>query len=151
MFETKIIMNKLYYCLIVLIILISSCKKDENITLSDREKMLVAHSWKYNILGIDNDRNNQLDLNLNFLELFPCRKDDVLTFYENKTMKAVDGANVCQASDPQIAIGNWSFIHNDSILQVGTASYNIIYFQSDSALSWIMNGTDRLLVGIKMK
>jgi len=145
-------MNKPIFALIVLMFFYTSCKKDENNnTQSQREQMLTAHTWKYNMLAIDNDANNQADLNLNFLNLFPCRQDDEIVFYSNKSMRVNDGASACQASDPQIAIGNWTFLQNDSILQVGTTAYHIIYFQSDSALSWTMNGSDRVLVGIKKK
>lgn len=89
------------------------CKKDEE-TKTD---LLTSGQWRVTALtltpGIDLDGDGDLDPD--WYSLFEaCDKDDYYVFNANGTYESNEGATKCDPDDPQTDSGTWSFVENET-------------------------------------
>jgi hypothetical protein len=102
---------------IACLILISSCKKDDEPKISKTELLAgkTSKSWKQTA-----GKENGSDY---FSTWASCNKDDVYVFNANKNFELNEGASKCEPTHNQIAdTGVWELKSNDSVLKITTAS-----------------------------
>lgn len=57
----------------------------------------------------------------------PCYLDNTMVFHTIGTVIGGEGANKCNAGDPQTTSGTWVFINNETVLVVNdTTIYNVL-------------------------
>jgi hypothetical protein len=116
---------KYFATILTLTILITSCTKEKI------KSELILGDWQINALTVDPPQvvNNIIITNL-YAQMEDCDKDNTLSFFDNKTYKADEGATNCDSLDPQNISGNWMFLNNETelrlIYQSDTIVYNVI-------------------------
>jgi hypothetical protein len=116
---------KYIQAILVLTVLLSSCTKEKS------KSELILGDWRANALTVDPPQvvNNVVITDL-YAQMEDCDKDNTLSFYENQTYKADEGATNCDSLDPQNISGNWIFLNNETelrlIYQSDTIVYNVI-------------------------
>ena len=98
---------------IACIVLISSCKKDDEPKISKTELLAgtTSKSW-IQIAGKENGSDE-------FSSLPTCYKDDILVFRTDKSYEWNEGATKCDPGDPQVYItGNWAFKSDETVIQL---------------------------------
>ena len=105
---------------LICLVSISSCRKDSGEPDNQNEKMIVGKNWKLTAYTEDGD-----DV---FFELYDaCERDNIETFFADKTFKIDEGATKCDPSDPQTsASGNWSISGNKLTLSAPGLSLQFV-------------------------
>lgn len=108
--------------ILALIVLFSSCTKEKS------KSELIIGDWQINALTIDPPQvvNNVVITDL-YAQMEDCDKDNTLSFFDNKTYKADEGASNCDSLDPQNISGNWMFLNDESELRLIYQNDTIIY------------------------
>jgi len=114
-------MKYLYFVLAVTF-LFSSCKKEKS------KKELLLGDWKRITMTIDppQDVGGAIITDL-YAQMEDCDKDNIYSFYENKTYKADEGATKCDSAEPQSFSGNWQFLNNETELKIIYMNDTVVY------------------------
>jgi Lipocalin-like domain len=120
-------MKNVIQCLsvVALAFTLFACKKDA--ATPTKTELLTAHAWK--ITASEATLNGvKQDI---FAQMSTCERDNFETFKTDKTFVSDEGATKCDPSDPQTAQGKWTFLTNDTKLELtvtdGGSSYTITY------------------------
>ncbi len=106
-------MKKTFFALVALLAL-ASCHKDKS-----RTALLTDHCWI--ITGITSDP--AIDVNGTsvtdiYAQQDACSKDNVSCLEPDGTYTTHEGASRCNATDPQIIFGIWSFNSDETVLTI---------------------------------
>jgi len=109
-------------------LLITSCQKksDPEPNQTSKTDHLTASTWKVIDVGIDLNKDGQIDPSGSALSVFPCLADNTLLFKKDNTGTADDGATRCSTSDPQTTTINWSFADAEKSLNISNSSISLI-------------------------
>jgi hypothetical protein len=105
-------LNALIYA-IACIVLISSCKKDDEPSVSKTELLAgkTSKSWKQTA-----GKENGSDY---FSDYDDCDKDDLYVFNANKNFEYNEGASKCDPNYTQVIdSGNWELETNDTVVKI---------------------------------
>jgi Domain of unknown function (DUF5004) len=110
-------MKKITYIVTLAILLFSmGCKKDNDKPNQSRMDLITAGQWKIIALtlvpGYDIDGDGDLDTDI-FQDFDICEKDDFYVFKSNGIFEVNEGPSKCDASDPQVVSGSWSFANQE--------------------------------------
>lgn len=107
---------------LMLLVLMSSCKKDKDADLS-RTDLLTNKPWRLiSEVETASNSNNSKD---NFQALDTCQKDDLTIFKRDNTVTYEEGPTKCSANDPQVfATGTWAFINDESRILYSIPGFN---------------------------
>ena len=111
---------------IVLALIISGmftqCKKDKDKDIQQsKTDMLTSGQWRI----IAHTSNPGFDWNLDgtketdlYSVYEPCEKDNYVVFKKDGTFETNEGATKCFSSDPQSEAGTWSFVDNETKINI---------------------------------
>ncbi|HYJ37611.1 MAG TPA: DUF5004 domain-containing protein [Chitinophagaceae bacterium] len=110
-------MKKITYILTLAILVFSlGCKKDNDKQNQTRMELITTGQWKIIALtqvpGYDIDGDGDLDTDI-FQDFDICEKDDYYIFKSNGIFDVNEGPSKCDASDPQVVSGSWSFANQE--------------------------------------
>ncbi len=114
-------LNAIIYA-IACIVLISSCKKDDETPSVSKAELLAgktSKAWR-KTAGKENGSDY-------YTTLPTCYKDDITVFSANKNFEFNEGATKCDSGDPQIIEADtWEFKSNETIINVFETDYKIL-------------------------
>lgn len=101
---------------------LGACSKnsDKKSTL----ELLTQSTWKYQILGLDADKNGEVDAEDPSFEA--CSKDDTYLFKTDNTGVFDEGATKCDPTDPQTGSFAWQLLNGDKQLVFDGETYTIL-------------------------
>ena len=110
-------MKKTFSTLALALLLLSlGCKKDNDKQNQSRMDLITTGQWKIIALtlvpGSDIDGDGDIDTDI-FQDFDICEKDDYYIFHSNGIFDVDEGASKCDASDPQVVSGDWSFANQE--------------------------------------
>ena len=111
----KTVISKLSLLSLLVIILFSSCSKNEE-TISAKTIFLTEKTWKFDSYGLDENNNGVIDETENAMQ--SCETDDVFTFNVVGTGSLNHGTTECSPGEPSIDNFNWSFSNNETELAI---------------------------------
>lgn len=111
----KTVISKLSLLSLLVIILFSSCSKNEE-TISAKTIFLTEKTWKFDSYGLDENNNGVIDETENAMQ--SCETDDVFTFNVVGTGSLNHGTTECSPGEPAIDNFNWSFSNNETELAI---------------------------------
>lgn len=125
----------LFTVLAVLVVLLSTCKKDE----SNTDK-LCGKYWISTAVTIDPPIIvGGTPITDFFSQMAQCWKDDLQKFDKNGIYTFDEGASKCAVNDPQTVTGTWAFNSDETIATVtwggGSRSYTIISLSSSKLVA----------------
>jgi len=106
----KTLILKITTVLILFSVIVLSCKK--NSSGKTKTQLLTQSNWIFS-----NAIVNGLDVS-GFLQ--SCQTDNILTFAANGTGIVDEGATKCNPTDPQTNPFTWSFMSNQTVLNIST-------------------------------
>jgi hypothetical protein len=92
------------------------CKKEDQQPEQTKTDLLTASAWVHESSGVDVDKNGTIELSLEAAGVPQCQLNNVLTFRNDNTAVADEGATKCNAADPQTTQFNWQFADNETAL-----------------------------------
>ena len=99
------------------IFILSSCQKEDNIPVPKTKTQLLSQSsWKFK-----NATASGTDISAS---LQACQKDNIIIFAAAGTGTLDEGANKCNAPDPQTTSLTWSFLSGETVLRVSVALFS---------------------------
>jgi hypothetical protein len=101
----------------------TACSKSGGDKKSNVE-LLTKAAWKYQIAGLDSDKNGTVDMESQDIE--DCNKDDLATFATGGTGTIDEGATKCDAGDPQSYSFTWQFKNNETELEYDGEVYKVL-------------------------
>lgn len=104
-----------------ILMILTSCKKNENNTSSPARQNLLNGKWQltaYTGTTTYMGKDTTADF---FATLEPCDKDDFITFYDNGTCTEDENTNKC-AKDQQIESGTWYLLDSDTRLSIADSN-----------------------------
>ncbi len=105
-------LNAIIYA-IACIVLISSCKKDDEPKISKTELLAgkTSKSWRQ-IAGKEDGED--------YFSSYPtCYKDDLYVFNANKSFEWTEGATKCDPGDDQVIdTDTWTFKSNETVVSI---------------------------------
>src|SRR6476620_10942601 len=105
-------------CLILLCLVLCSCKKDKAKEPS-RSDLITSSTWKYNDGGIDQDRNGAYEISFESTGYVqPCALDNTGTFFTGGSGTADEGPTKCNVSFPQTTPFSWAFADNETTINI---------------------------------
>lgn len=109
-------------------LLLTNCQKKSDPAPNQTTKTdhLTASTWKVIDVGIDLNKDGQIDPSGSALGVFPCLADNTLLFKKDNTGTADDGTTRCSTSDPQTTTINWSFADAEKSLNISNSSISLI-------------------------
>ena len=111
--------NKLFI-LFVILTFILSCKKknsDLNPTTQTKTSLLIQQTWKFNNAGLDPNKDGSIDQDISSF-ISPCLTDNTVSFSNNYSGTADEGASKCNANDPQTIPFTWGFLNNETVINI---------------------------------
>ena len=119
--QTKIFLP---LCLIALLMIAgSSCKKEDKVETPSKTDILTAGTgqWKMSVYTLtppyDLDGDGAPDTDA-YATFEPCEKDNYFVFKKDGVLETNEGASKCDAADPQIEMGTWSFSNNETEITI---------------------------------
>ena len=110
--QTKSSMKKQFLWIIATALIFTpACKKDHT-TAKTKTELISLSVWKF-----DNAKVSGNDVSA-FLK--PCEKDNTIVFNANGSGTIDEGATKCNSGDPQTRPFTWSFLTNETLLQINT-------------------------------
>lgn len=101
-----------------IILITSSCSKDEQSLLEQRIDMLTARTWIVTVAMADSDGDGTPETDV-FAFYDECDKDDEMDFSEEGTFVNSEGLSKCDPNDDDIVErGQWEFQQAGDILKV---------------------------------
>ncbi|MET0300965.1 MAG: lipocalin family protein, partial [Flavitalea sp.] len=101
---------------------LAACKKkngeDPPPTTSEN---ITASAWRYDKAEVDIDLNGTADFPIQESMLESCERDNILTFRSNNTGTIDEGAEKCDASDPQSLDFTWTLSADEKTINFPTA------------------------------
>jgi hypothetical protein len=121
-------MNKITLFLAVSILLIiTSCKKEEEEKPKTRTELLTAKPWKLTALTVNPGINIAGTTITDFYTQLPsCEKDNIEKYNIGGTGFYDEGASKCNPSAPQTRPFTWIFNPSETILTIDGESANIL-------------------------
>ena len=114
-------MNYLYPIAACTLLLVSCTKNKTN-------DELILGDWTLTALTSDPPQVvNGVVITDWYTQIEDCDKDNIYSYYDNKTFKFDEGATNCDPLDPQNISGNWAFLSNETELQVIYQNDTILY------------------------
>lgn len=115
------------------LLLLSACSKNDDSSANtttpqpSKKELLTANSWKYKSWTVTPGLQDSLGNTFTdyYAYLPQCEKDDIITFATNGGVTIDEGASKCDANDPQEQIGTWSFLNNETKLNMNGYTYSI--------------------------
>lgn len=105
-----------------LLVVLSSCKKNKS------NSELILGDWQVAALTVDPPQiQNGVVITDLYAQMEDCDKDNYYSFYSNNTYKFDQGAVICDSLEPQNISGNWSFLNDETKLQLIYQSDTILY------------------------
>jgi hypothetical protein len=101
-------------------IILSSCSKDEEPQLTQKDVQLTSKEWKITGITRKSIANPGEDSSI----LKTCSTDDRLLFATNHQFQLKDGTTKCDSAIFQYDAGSWSFSANQSVLALTGAKRN---------------------------
>lgn len=129
-------LNAIIYA-IACIVLISSCKKDDEPKVSKTELLAgkTSKSWKQTA-----GKENGTDY---FSSYSACDKDDLYIFSANKNFEFTEGASKCDPDDDQVLdSGTWEFKANETVIKAINLEANILELTSSTLRIRYVDGGD---------
>lgn len=105
-------MKKLFIPFLFLLSLAACDKKNDTPKPKTNTELLTKASWIFNQANVGGTNVSA------FLQT--CQKDNILTFVSNGTGTVDEGGTKCNGGDPQSTPLTWSFLNNETQLQVST-------------------------------
>ena len=99
-----------------------SCSKEDN-AIDRNTVLLIQHSWKFEIYGLDENNNGIIEETEN--AMLACEADDIFTFNANGTGVFAGGAVPCSMGEPATISFNWSLSNNGTELAIFAAPEKI--------------------------
>ena len=99
-----------------------SCSKEDD-AIDRNTVLLIQHSWKFEIYGLDENNNGIIEETEN--AMLACEADDIFTFNANGTGVFAGGALPCSMGEPATISFNWSLSNNGTELAIFAAPEKI--------------------------
>ena len=99
-----------------------SCSKEDD-AIDRNTVLLIQHSWKFEIYGLDENNNGIIEETEN--AMLACEADDIFTFNANGTGVFAGGAVPCSMGEPATISFNWSLSNNGTELAIFAAPEKI--------------------------
>lgn len=104
-----------------LVLFAFACKKDK--AAADLTTLLVTEPWKYDVRGIDHNKDGKIDTELSLQD---CLSDELIYFYPDGSGMVDQGANQCFPGYPQTQEFTWQLLDNNKQLEYAGATYYLI-------------------------
>ena len=101
-----------------------SCSKKNGGNDPAREQALTTGSWKLSAYTTDYNKDGTYEENT-FAILADCEKDNIYTFQVGGNLIKDEGLTKCISSNPQTMTLSWSFMDNQTKLQLAGTTYQI--------------------------
>jgi hypothetical protein len=97
--------------------LFGACKKSSS--GPSNTELITSATWKYESGGLDPDKNGTIDVTIESLNIIPgCLLDNTGKFNSDGTGINDEGATKCSTTLPQTTPFGWSFLTNETILNI---------------------------------
>lgn len=103
---------------------ISCTKKSDPAPQVNKADLLTASTWKVEDVGLDQNRDGIIESPI--LAVYPCLKDNTITFRKDNTGTTDDGIDKCNTSAPPTATISWSFTDAETNLLVSNSTFTEI-------------------------
>ena len=125
LYKTKI-MNKNIYFLLLFLIAVTSCGKEESLTKTD---LLTQSPWILTSSNYSPPYPTDGGSIVNRYALIPdCYRDDLFYYNPSGTYTNTEGASKCSPSDPDVwELGVWTFNEDESRIYKGIIDYIFEY------------------------
>lgn len=105
-----------------LLLLFSSCTENKS------NSELILGDWQITALTVDPPQiENGVVITDLYAQMEDCDKDNYYSFLNNKTYKFDQGSIICDSLEPQNISGNWSFLNDETELQLIYQSDTLLY------------------------
>ncbi len=104
-----------FAALLLLCLSLLSCSKKDSPGPTKIE-LLTSATWKFDLTGLDLDKNGTIDADLPPGYVQSCDTDNSITFKSDFTGSGDEGATKCDPADPQTDTFTWSFQSNETVI-----------------------------------
>ena len=105
-------MKKQFLWIIAAVIIFTpACKKDST-PAKTKTELISSSSWKFDYAKVGGTDVSAY--------LKPCEKDNILVFNAGGSGTIDEGATKCNGADPQTRTFTWSYLNNETLLQINT-------------------------------
>jgi Lipocalin-like domain len=108
--------------LVIFALTMGACSKNSD--KKSNMELLTKSVWKYQIIGIDADKNGEVDAEDPNFEA--CSKDDTYLFKTDNTGVFDEGGSKCDPADEQTASFSWQFQDGEKKLNFDGDSFTIL-------------------------